>query len=302
LKSFTFSALVVTAALGAAACGGDDDDPIAPPEENDPGTGPMTALVDGESWSAGTALNPTAHLIAPGTYSLTGTSTSDFRSIAFNLMNLPGPGTYPLGTGAGVSGGVATYAEQSGGWVTPLSGMAGTLTVTTLTDTRLVGEVEFVARLTTGAGPDTRSITSGKFDVPVQVTGTPGQVPDRNRNVISAKFDDQPWVGSTVSTFRNPTTMTWSANNTDFSATFVLQGVTAPVTLDLSEEDPPITIQIGLVEGGGLWNIGEGASGTVTVESVTQSRITGSFECVLPRALGSGDPLVVTDGVFEIGF
>ena len=304
-QRITFSALVGIAALGLIACGGDDD-PTGPEDEPDPETGPMTALIDGAAWGANPAGNPTAYLIAPGTYALTGTSTgtagNEIRSISLNLMNLPGPGAYPLGTGAGVSGGIASYIEPGSGWTTPLSGLAGTLTVTTLTDNRMVGEFAFVANLSTGSGPDTRTISSGAFDVPVVITGTPGEVPDRNRNMISAKFDDEMWVGSTVATTRNPSVMIWSANNTRWSASFSWNGVAAPDTLDLSVENPPISITIGRVDGSATWSLGAGAQGTVAVESVTQSRIAGRFECILPRALGSGDPLIVTDGVFDIGF
>jgi len=105
--------------LLATACGGGDGPTGPPPPPG--GSANFTASVNGQAWaSAANLTNVTA--VPSGTYLisrsvLAGTSA---RAITLTLMNIPGPGTYPLGTGAGVSGGTAINAESAGGWGTPL--------------------------------------------------------------------------------------------------------------------------------------------------------------------------------------
>src|SRR5690606_1392769 len=112
--------------------------------------------------------------VAPGGYTFGGSYVNGgvSQAISITLMNVPGPGTYPLGTGGGVAGGIAIYADNSGGWATPLNGRAGTITLTTLSDSRATGTLSFTAEANAGGATGSRTITNGRFDIPITTNGT----------------------------------------------------------------------------------------------------------------------------------
>jgi hypothetical protein len=134
-----------------AACGGGDD-PAGP---GGGGAG-MSARVDGQSWTATFAhgVRDQASVVVGAAGQGAGTQ------INFALVS-KGTGTYPLGPA-----GDAAYLTQGGnGWVTGASGGSGSVTLTTLTDTRIAGTFEFTAVPVTGGASGTRTITQGSFDV-----------------------------------------------------------------------------------------------------------------------------------------
>jgi hypothetical protein len=181
-----------------AACGGSD----SPTDPDDPGgaTGTrMTATIDGQPWSASTATGMVAALqFAPasGGYIILGTETTAAggvgSSMSFTINNITGPGTYPLGVDAvSVYGGFAGFTAANGAvWFTPMSGAAGTITITTLTTTRIAGTFAFSATASTGGATGTRVVTNGVFDAPFQgnvsmVTALPDSVGGTMRATLS---------------------------------------------------------------------------------------------------------------------
>ncbi len=235
------------------------------------------------------------------------------RSLSLTLMNIPGPGTYPLGTGANVSGGTAVVADGSGAWLTPLSGAAGSITISTLSDTRLVATFSFEAEAVTGGAAGTRSVTAGTVNVPVQVVGAAGPVPERNRNRLSALVGGAPWNAATVASSGplSSGTLGFSGGNTRHQITVTLSGFDGVGEYPLGAGPRRVaSVQVGPPPGGALtgpgccWNGAlPGAQGTLSVTSASPQRIQGTFTFSLPPQPGTGAtaPLLVSSGVFDLG-
>jgi hypothetical protein len=137
--------LVCLALATTTACGGDNSGPSN-------GNGELTARINGEAFSS----QFTSVQRGGGSVFVNGGGANQ-RAIGFTFPD-QGTGTYTIAPGvlvaAGVSIGPVHYtAGQSSG--------AGTINVTTFTDSRLVGS--FV--LTVVAGSSTLSITDGQFDI-----------------------------------------------------------------------------------------------------------------------------------------
>lgn len=138
-------ALACLALATTAACGGESAGPTG-------GSGPMTARIDGDPFTA-----QFASVQRGGGSVFVNGGGANQRAIGFTFPD-QGTGTYTIAPGvlvaAGVSIGPIHYtAGQSSG--------AGTIIVTTFTDSRLAGS--FV--LTVVAGSSTLSITDGQFDI-----------------------------------------------------------------------------------------------------------------------------------------
>ena len=133
------------------------------------GTTQMIATIDGKAWTASSggvmAIQVSS---ASGGYLISGieiTGTTIGTSLSISINDIPGPGTYPLGTdGVSVAGGFAGVTV--GGtqtWTTPVSGAAGTITITALTTAHIAGTFSYTARLPTNEAAGVRVVTSGVF-------------------------------------------------------------------------------------------------------------------------------------------
>ena len=146
--------LVVLAMLGATACG--DDDPSGPGA----GDGDLSATIDGDDWEANLAA------VATRTNNVIGIGAGDTggnRSIGIGFIDA-GTGTYPINgttpTNAILIEGQQTWAASAG------VGGSGTITITTLTATRVAGTFSFTAVPNAGTGATgNRVVTNGEFDV-----------------------------------------------------------------------------------------------------------------------------------------
>lgn len=308
------------ALLFTLACGGGDGptnpgpNPPPPPSPPPPpppgGTANFTATVSGQAWaSAVNLVNVTA--AASGTYIVSGTALqgTNPRSITMTLMNVPGPGSYPLGTGAGVSGGTGIYAESAGGWGTPLSGEAGTITIGTLTAARIAGTFTFVGDAVSGGATGTRSVTNGAFDLPIS-SGTTTPVGEKSRMKLSATIGGQPYNASTMVTSGTlGSIFVIGGSNTRHSITMGFSSLPGPGTYALGG-GVLSSVQVGAPPGGSVsgplccWNgTFNGSIGSVTVTAITATRMTGTFTFTLqPGGSGAATaPLTVTNGSFDVG-
>jgi hypothetical protein len=155
--------LAIHRLLGAASlsvavgCGGSDN-AVTDPNAN--GTGKnMSAKVDGGAWVAAavTTFKSSGGLI------ISGASTGGV-GISLGFSTTQGTGAQIIG-GSGASGlGLVTTATQS--WESNGQQGSGSVTLATLTASRVVGTFTFTAPLFGTVGPPaTRTVTSGTFDV-----------------------------------------------------------------------------------------------------------------------------------------
>jgi hypothetical protein len=295
----SFPALFVVAAIATLpGCGGDDN-PAGPGAD-----GPMSATIDGESWTAGGfALAQTVPNV-PGAFILTGTEAfvagRELRSMTLTLYSIAGAGTYPLGVNLMVPGGNAIVANTTSGWGTPLSGAAGTITITTFSETRIAGTFSFVASATTGSATGSATVTDGEFDLEL-----PGAsflpIPDNAISVASASIDDEPWNAATLASTTSGGNFVLVANNTERNITLIVQSfsedtfpLSSSASVSVSSADPTCPDC--------CWGHGTGASGTITISSITAPRIAGSFEVSLvPSSGGATGSITLAGGQFDVG-
>lgn len=293
-------ALFVSLVLGA--CGGDSTGP-----GGGGGSAPFTAVIDGTSWAAteGAAVI-TTNPATPGLYIISGTQINpgDVRALTLTLSNIPGPGTYPLGTGANISGGNGIYAHSTGGWGTPLSGKAGTITISTLTSSRMVASFSFQAEGVSGGATGTVNVVAGNLDLPITTAVSPDPVPEVSMNRIGATLGSGQFRASTVALQSNPALL-WGfvASDLDYVVTLNTVGpvtVGSYVTGDGSVARIAVTCTSTTVTC--IWDSNSGGTGIITITAIAGGRITGNFIANIPRISGTGDDfLSITDGTFDLG-
>ena len=224
--------------LGAvAACGGGGGGGGPPP-----GSGALTATIDGQAFASdASAATATVAASAPGAYALSGSkviSSTNFTRISLTLYNLTVPGTYPLGVTGVMFGGLASVSEAVPTWLTPLSGASGTVTVSTLTASRIGGTFAFTA-----AAPldptSTRTVTNGSFDLPV--TGTAGTLPPNRGSSMTAQMNGASWTAATLISGSTSGVLILGGATTVgpaiYSVTFTIVGVNGPGIYALSNPD-----------------------------------------------------------------
>jgi hypothetical protein len=133
------------------ACGSDDKG-TGPDDQ----TGPMTALIDGESFVAEFATVDQAG----GQVYVNGAALPQ-RAIGFTFPT-EGVGTYTMAVGQLVAAGVTIGNDA---WIAGSGSGGGTITVTTFTADRLVGTFQLSVVASGGQAPQTLSVTNGKFDI-----------------------------------------------------------------------------------------------------------------------------------------
>jgi hypothetical protein len=274
-----------------AACGGDA---VAPPDGA--GGARLSARIDGTTWEAVAATVVVQAGTQPGGLHVQGsTLASPAWTLALTVSRVPGPGTYPLGVNIGTAtGGTAIAVSGSHSWTTPLSGAAGSMTITSITDTRIRGTFNFQAdAVAAGTAPARVTVASGEFDVP----RPPGFAPATAAEVgsrVSATVNGTAWHAATVVTSGGG----FGASNTEFMMTLV--GPTPePGTYPLGGSAPRrfVVQRIGV---GTAWGGTAADQGSVTISSVAGGRLVGTFSATLPQTTGSGAPLVITNGIFDI--
>lgn len=198
MRSMLQRAAFVLLAFAVINCGGSGN----PTGNNGGGGGAgLTAKINGQTWTA-SALSIAAQAIPglPGALLILGSQTSGGTTTSLNITLgcVTGPGTYALGVGPGVYGGIASVGIGSGGggnadvWLTPLNGVAGSVTITTLSGGKIVGTFQFAG------DPDpsnvvggTKTVTNGSFDL--DFTGTLAPVPPNVGSKVSADLDGVPY-------------------------------------------------------------------------------------------------------------
>lgn len=264
----------------------------------------MTATIDGQAFSADQSAGAAAATSSGvSVYTITGTHVagSTVQAILLSLWNVGGPGTYPLGVNATNFGGIGSFVEGSSSWTTPLSGVAGTLILTTLTSTRIAGTFSFNAA-SLGTPTTTRSVSNGAFDL--AISGTPGTVQPYQGSTMKATLGSTAWVGATIALVaKSGGVYAWGGSSATgvtggvfTNVNITLSGVTGPGTYALGAGANSISVAVGST---GYNSNVAGSSGSVVVTSVDANRLKGTFSATL--ASGGGASLSVSGGTFDIG-
>jgi len=276
----------------------------------------MTASVDGAAWAEDDygASTVGARWVGPGLYTVSGYSTASATTILLTLNTIRGPGTYPLGVNFGVPGGTAQVTNTSSGWTTRLSGAAGSVTITALTNTEIVGTFTFVGNgILNAPATSTKNVTSGTFDLPVVALQAIGPIPDNAGKTISGTLAGQPFNMATVAVTSAQTldpmgkvigtTLVFGGSNDTQGMGASISGITGIGTYVLTNKSPASTMNASLTNGSVIqtWNSGtvEGA-GSVTITSWSATRARGTFSATLPAALGGGSSVTIS-GSFDVG-
>jgi hypothetical protein len=274
----------------------------------------MTATVDGQPWKSDTiggALNivvvgPNALYILGGTNA---GSAANYTSLGMTFGPIDSVGTYPLGVdGISIFGGGGTVSNNSGGiWATPLSGAAGTITITSITATRMAGTFSYTAAALQGGATGTRVVTNGDFDAPIAgSSGTLPLAPDSLGGYFSASLNGTAWNAGISSSSRNGNLglLTFGAINTTSFLQIVLPLPAGPGSYALDNQ-PGHELLVMAGSGAGAvccWGV-VGDTGTMVLSTLTATRAAGTFTATLtpqPATAASGT-LTITNGRFNVG-
>lgn len=128
IRTAAVSTLALLLALGCSS-----DDPYDPGGGN-PNQSSMSGTIDGAAWTA-TIINAARSGSATITVSVSGRDAQN-RQIDLTLVGATGTGTFSVGSGQPLS---ATFQFGDQAWAGHLSGASGSITLTTLTSTHMVG-------------------------------------------------------------------------------------------------------------------------------------------------------------------
>ena len=304
--SFPLLAFAILAGCGGGD-DGDDNNPVNPGPAPGGGSGPMSATIDGQAWVSD-AVSANAQLGAglPGSFVIMGNkviSSTDAISIQLIVYNVDGPGTYPLGTGPTVDGGHGIVASAAVGFATPLNGNAGSVTITTLTPTRIAGTFSFVANQNYGGTGGTRTVTNGQFDLTLNSGGSLPVLPANKGGRILATFNGTSWNAATAVAQYASGALIVVASTDQYVLSMALSAVPGTGTYTITDTDftKSIAVNAGVVPSGECcWSPGPGQSGTVTITTLDANRVVGTFEATVP-ASGASGPLTIASGTFDLG-
>jgi hypothetical protein len=290
------SRIVLVGAIGAiAGCGGSTSPGL------NQGGGQFSATIDGVAWSS-PALYQSGTATASGSYTFSGTTgSSNPVGMAFSLYWIGAPGTYPLGVGGTVPGGIANITSGAVGWSTPLSGAAGTVTITAVSATRIAGQFSYIATPLFGSPTNNRTVTNGVFDLPVQSSGTI-TVPDNAGSRFGGTLGGAAWNAATVVMVAAPSTGTLAvgASNDVHSINLIISGITGAGTYTLGT-GVSRTVQLSVLGTTQVWGGTANGSGSVVLTSITSTRVKGSYDVTLQPAGGGAAGAKTLTGTFDIG-
>lgn len=296
---------VLAAACAAflVACGGGG--PTNPGGGGGGGGDVLAASIDGTAWSAASgtiAASGNTSQIPGGLIFQGSTLSQPARALVINLARIAGPGTYPLGVNTGTNaGGTLTMSLGTASWWTPLSGDAGTITITSMANGRMQGTFSAtLGRLAGTGGADQVTITNGQFNVPIN-PGYAAPAADNRGSVLSVTVDGQTSKGATIVGLGGGTSLIGiTATNLDWTVILSAGPVDAPGTLPLSSTTVPIRkVSIISTAGGQGWGGTQADVGTFTINSVTATRMAGSFSATLAGIGQAGGSRTVT-GTFDV--
>ena len=302
----------VTITLGSAACGGGSDS-TGPDGGN--GQFRFTAKIDGANWASNSGAERIGVTVSQaGLYSITGIQLGGAGlTLIMTLTNIPGPGTYPLGVGFSIAGGNVLISSAAGpGWRTAQTGADGTITITTLTSSRIEATFNFTAVPFTGGATGNKTVTDGSFVLEVKPIGTIGPLPDNAGHKVTASFNGTSFnaaevVAGYLASNNGTLSIAATTPTRSFSVQFTGIPVNATGTYNIASTIPIRTLGVTTLVGSQVQSSytssATGSTGSVTITSFTATRIKGTFTALLqPIQGGQGTgTMAITNGTFDIG-
>jgi hypothetical protein len=303
--------LTILLPILTACGGGGDDSPTGPGPGPSATVGTFTATLDGTAWVSTTnqvAGTSGGQNQVPGVITMIGTqvaSATNYTTITVTLGYIAGTGTYPLGVNHGTTaGGIGTVFAPQGGafgtWSTNLTGSGGSVNVTSLTGARIAGTFQFTAppqTFTSTTG--TKVVTNGAFDMPLPAGFVPATASNPGSR-MSASINGTTWNGATVLSVGN-------------GGVFVLGGTTDTLSVSIATGtvvSAGNSYPVGGSNGATMtvirsgtsrsWASGNQSTGTLTITSLTPTRVTGTFTATLSPLAGTTGTLAFTNGAFSI--
>lgn len=234
--------------------------------------------------------------------------TQNGTTILIQLYNIDSVGTYRLGMSGTNVGGYAQVTDLlPRGWGTPLSGAAGTVTITTLGQGRIAGSFAFTADSSLGTAQGQRVVTNGQFDL--LLAGTFAILPDNYGSRVDGTVGGAAWNAATVVMQLQSGTLVIGANNTAYSISIgktSFAGV-GSYALGSAPGDPVVVMSGPWTNPNGpvncCWGGGTGNTGTLQITSLTATRIQGTLSATLvpTPATAATTPLTLTNITFDIG-
>lgn len=306
MRGMTWLVTGTIAMVALGACGGSDSG-----GPSGGGSG-FTAKVDGVAWEpepisiVAQAIGVPGGLLITGTQSVTGGSFG----LTISLYNISGLGTYPLGVSSEVFGGIGQVGQLGNGWITENTGNEGSVTITTLSASRIAGTFAYTAdpgQNNTVGG--TRVVTDGHFNLPFKGTLVP--VPANVGSSVTASLGNQSYTAWSVNGLLQDhlggAGFQFSSTTKEHGLSVLLSGVITPGDYTISHTG---TIRsVGAGRNGGdadhcCWGGGGSALdvGTITITSITADRVKGTLTATLQPSPGTAatTPLVITDAEFDV--
>lgn len=269
----------------------------APDGPADGGPTTLTARIDGAPY---TGSAPSALLTGSGTFTIAAPPTSTVRGLTLQLFSIGRVGTYPLGVGPSIIGGTGQVVTFAGAqYITPQTAESGSVTITSLSTTRIAGTFSFTGSRQTFTGPEVTTVTQGVFDVPVKGNGTLA-ISSNTGSSATGTVRGQPFTAATASMPIRPETGTLQFRVTQGSTVIDVEmsellgigtytmgtGAARRVALAVGVDGFPSTF--------GGTNLG--TTGTIVINSISSFRVRGTMNVTLKPvfAAGSTIPAVVT--------
>jgi hypothetical protein len=295
--------IVVVVALVAAGCSKSSTGP----NNNNNGNSRMTATVNGSAFASSNIANLEKVILSNRiVHVVMGQQTAGTNStvILLSLYNLRGTGTYPLGVNSTTYGGIGQVTQNAQSWITPLTGTAGEVNITTLTDTRIAGTFSFTAEAI-GGSTGTRNVTNGQFDFPIELSGTVAPLHANAGAKVSGTIAGNAFNGATIAgaLIASNTLIFNASSERSYYISFSLGNVNGTGTYPLSTTSPFRYLVVSQASNLNVtWGspVNPGSSGTVVVNSFTASRITGTFTATLGPNTGATGTIAVS-GTFDVG-
>ncbi|HTS87053.1 MAG TPA: hypothetical protein VMG41_01050 [Gemmatimonadales bacterium] len=307
LRRVQEAALAALLIVAVACGGGDSTGPGGGGGGGGGGAGTMSGTVQGQSWAADANEVFVTKGSVPGSLTITASkvvSATNYTSVILALSFIGDTGSYALGTNVGTTpGGIGTVVIQSGAtantWLTSLTGVAGSVTVTGLTSTRISGTFTFTADLLSGSSSSsTATVTNGSFDVSLPTGFT--SVPAANHgSSFNATLGGAPFVGATVVGIGASGAFSLGGQTTAQSLNLITN-VVADTTGTYALGSAGIRLTVLDIATAHSWGGFAGDSGIVVITSLANGRAVGTFSGTLAPGASSPGPLTVTNGSFDV--